>query len=61
MGEEENTKNQGTDSYPSLLRRGKRIGNSPDSYTATALFLSEEIFVIKHIKNILPEVEDFDC
>lgn len=38
MGEEENTKNQGTDLYPSLLK-GRGIENSLDLYTATALFL----------------------
>lgn len=37
MGEEENTKNQGTDSYLSLLKEGeKRIESSPNPYTATA-------------------------
>lgn len=38
MGEEENTKNQGTDSYPSLLKGGREL-SSPDPYAATALFL----------------------
>lgn len=65
MGKEENTKDQGTDSYPSLLKErekeeGREIGSSPDRlmYSNCFIFSSEEMFEIKHIRNILPEVDE---